>query len=144
MTLSRIFAILSLLYGVLMTVATYAGSLPMFQFLHSDKAMGISFMITLLFISPFLSTYQRLGLVYVDKFIDPFSVSGDRNDRLMKECRMYPAAWYLPMIFLLISWIAFLVIGDSIQPNYALLASMSFISGLWFAFVYPTAKKMFV
>ncbi|WP_417389621.1 hypothetical protein [Gimesia sp.] len=143
MNATRPFGSLAILYGLCMSVFAYAGTLSWFQFTHAESTLFTSLLGAFFFVYPFISTWQEFGLNYVDKDEDPFSPSDDYHRRLTNACRMYPACWYLPVIFMFGTFIAFFVISDQIQPIYSVIAAMAFISGLWFVFVYPTARKLF-
>lgn len=140
---TNLFGILAILYGICMAVFAYAGSIPWFQFTHAESTLMFCFFGALFFVFPFKESYEGFGLNYVDKSIDPFSPSGDNHRRLIKACPMFHASWYLPFGFMFGTFIAWLIFPDIIQPQYAVLSAFGFMSGLWFLFIYPHARKLF-
>jgi len=138
-----LFGVLALMYGLCMVVFACAGSLPWFQFTHSESTLISSFIGSVFFLSPFLIVTVNFDLKYAEVEEDPFSRSRDRTRQLTKACWMYPACWYLPFLFMIGSGIGYFIVPDLIQPLYALPATFAFVSGLWFVFVHPIARKLF-
>ena len=136
------FAGLALLYGAILAIATFALKMPMFGVLQSNNALGITFLIAGVFFLPFVVTSTRLGLNTAEGQ-DPSTETKRRLARLSKACPMWPITWYGSLGFIIVSWVAFAIMGDAVHPFFAFSAAMSLASGLWFAFVYPTATRLF-
>jgi len=142
MSLSRIFAVLSLLYGATLAVATFAWKHPLFQLLQSESATGITFLVAAVFFVPFVTTFTQFGLNTAEGE-DPSPETKQRLARLSKECPMWRVTWYGSLGFIAVSWLGFMIVGDIIHPFFAFSAAVSLASGLWFVFVYPTARELF-
>jgi hypothetical protein len=138
----RIFATIALIYGIVLMLLAFTWQLPWPNILHGELAMGIGFLVSVLFFLPFVITFTRLGLNTAEGE-KPSPETNQRLATLSKECRMWPVTWYGMMGLIALAWLAFLVWGDAIHPMFAFSGAISLASGLWFAFVYPTAKRLF-
>ena len=142
MPLSRIFAIVALLYGATLALATFMWKQPMFRLFQSEQATGMAFLVAAVFFAPFVVTFTKLGLNTAEGE-EPSAETKKRLAMLSKECPMWPVAWYGSIGFIALSWLGSMIVGDAIHPFFAFSAAVSLASGMWFAFVYPTAKRLF-
>lgn len=140
MNAPRIFGILSLLYGATLVIATYAGRLPLFRFLQTENAFVTIFFGAVFFYLPFILTYTQLGLNFDG---EPSFETQDRRERFAKACPLWSITWKYSFGFIGVSWAAFMFLGNAINPFLAFLAGISIMSGMWFVFAYPVAKKLF-
>lgn len=141
-TFSRIFAILAMLYGIGLTVAAFAWAHPMLQPLHGKNILPFTFITSVVFFVPFVITYTQLGLNTAEGE-KPSTESSRRLARLAAECPIWQVAWCAAIGLVSFSFFAFMLVGDSVNPLFAFSAAISGFSGLWFAFVYPTAVRLF-
>ncbi|NOX55939.1 MAG: hypothetical protein GXP27_16145 [Planctomycetes bacterium] len=142
MPISKIFAAVALLYGATLAIATFTWKQPMFQLFQSEHATGITFLVAGVFFLPFVITFTALGLNTAEGEASS-SETKKRLAMLSKECRMWSVTWHGVIGFIMLSWLGFMIVGDAVNPFFAFSAGISVASGLWFMFVYPTAKRLF-
>lgn len=140
--LSRIFAAIALLYSGALAIATFAWTQPWLQPLHTDNVIPTTFGVAAIFFVPFVITFTQLGLNTAEG--EKSSPETTRRLSLLSTaCPMWSVAWYSAIGLVVMSFGAFVIAGDSVNPFFAFSAAISGLSGMWFAFIYPTAKKLF-
>jgi len=140
--LSRIFAATALLYGIVLAISTFAWKHPLFQRATTENIIPATFIVAITFFVPFVITFTKLGL-NTGEGEEPSAETKKRLSTLTNACSMWPITWYGSIGFAAISWVAFFFVGDVINPFFGFSAAVSLLSGLWFVFVYPTAKSLF-
>ncbi|MDF1744896.1 MAG: hypothetical protein P1V19_14465 [Gimesia sp.] len=140
MNAARIFGTLSLLYGAVLAIAAYAGRLPLFQFLQFENVTVFIFFGAGFFYLPFVITYTQLGL---NSDGEPSLETKGRREQFARASPLWSITWKGALGFIGVSWVVFMFMGNTINPFFAFSASISFMSGMWFVFVYPIAKKLF-
>lgn len=142
-----LFGTLALLYSAVMAYSTFDETHALLRMLNSENAIVILFFMAGFFFLPFVITLTQLGLngdqgkslVEGESSLD----SIERHKRLAEHCPSWQYVWKGSITSIGVIWIAFMIFGNRINPFCAFFAAISFSSGYWFVFVYPTASKLF-
>lgn len=141
--LRRAFAAVALSYGGCLIAASFTSALPALQLVKDERSKGILFFLTVSCFFPFVVAFTRFGL-NAGEGQRPSPKTTSRLKELYKTCPMWRIAWFGFLSFEISSWAAFAVCGDIVDPYLAFLGGIAALSGFWFAFVHPTAKKLFL
>lgn len=142
LTMRKIFAITTLIFGTGMIFATAAFRVPTLAFLRSDHATVTAFVIAVAFFLPFVITYTQLGLNSAEGE-DPSPETEARHAALKRECPIWPLAWYGGIGFVGAVWIAVAAFSVPLHPFFAFSGVISILSGIWFLSAYPVACRLF-
>ncbi|MEQ8636637.1 hypothetical protein [Gimesia maris] len=142
-----LFGGLALLYSSLMAFSTFDETHALLRMLNSKNATVILFFIAGFFFLPFVITLTQLGLngdqgkslVEGESSLE----SKERHKQLAEHCPTWQYVWKGSITSIGVIMIAFTLFGNRIDPACAFFSAISFLSGYWFVFVYPTARKLF-
>lgn len=142
MYVRQIFAFIALAIGATLAVATFTWKSRFLTVFQSEHATVTAFLIAAVLFVPFVTTFTQLGLNTAEGE-SPSPETKRRLELLSSQCRMWNISWYSALGFVGISWLAFFFVGSTVHPFFAMSAGMTALSGLWFLFVYPVARRLF-
>lgn len=145
--LSSLFGSLGLFYSAILVYSTFDETHALLRLLNSENAIVILFFSAGFFYLPFVITLTQLDLNGdPGKSLqegEPSLESQERNRQLAEHCPSWKYVWKGSICSIGVVWIAFVAFGNRFDPSCAFFAAITFLSGYWFVFVYPTAKRLF-
>ncbi|HCS55548.1 hypothetical protein [uncultured Rubinisphaera sp.] len=142
MKIRQTFAFIALAIGANLAVATFAWKSQFLALFQTEHAIVTSFIIAVVLFIPFVFTFTQLGLNSAEGET-PSPETKRRLKLLSSQCSMWPVTWYSALGFIGFSWLAFFLVGDIVNPFFAMSAALASLSGSWFLFVYPVARRLF-
>lgn len=140
-SVSRLYALLALAYGGATLVASVFWRQLPWPFLQSDSATGVAFVVSAAIAIPFIITYTQLGLNSAEGELASLATRS-RHETLKRECPLWAKAWNLGLAFVGVSWVI-AVLSGAVHPFFAFSAAVSCLTGIWFLFAYPVARRLF-
>jgi hypothetical protein len=141
MTVVRmVYGVVTGLYSIAMLAATFLWKwIPLLQ---TDQAMGYSFVIVAVLAIPFITTLTRLGLNQPDGG-PPVPEITKRQQAFERACPAWKYAWNGTIAFLVTALLLTMLTAGRVHFFFAFSAGVSFLTSVWFLFVYPVAAEMY-
>ena len=141
-TLTRIYGIVALVYGVILLVAAYAWFILPPTILSHPAATPVTFVAAAILGIPAVCTYTTSGL-NTEESEDRDPEAYRRHRELAANCRAWPYLWYGMLGVIGLAWALAVVLPNSVHPFFAFSGAFSTFAGVWTLYVHPIAKRIF-
>jgi hypothetical protein len=138
-TLTRIYGFITLVYGGVLRVAAYAGSILPASILTHPNATPAIFIIAALLGVPAICTYTTSGL-NTEESAERDPEAHRRHREPGVHCPAWPFIWYGMLVVIGIAWLLAVTIPNSVPPFFAFSGAFATFAGVWTLYVYPIAK----
>lgn len=143
MCVSRTYSVVAFLIGVPLLVAAFLWRFIPWPFLRTEYSSAIAFAVSAALAIPFIITYTVLGLNWPqDESTPPSPETEFRHQILNRECPIWPIAWRGAVGFTGVSWATAAFTG-TVHPFFAYSAALCCLTGTWFLFAFPIARRLF-
>ena len=141
MSIPAAYSIIAFAYGGCLLAATFFWRTLPVPFLRTDDVMGVTFTLAAFIAAPFCITYTKYGL-NMDQSEERTTENKERHRLLRRHCPIWPFAWYGCLSLVGASFVATAIGFQSVHEFYAFGAGISLLTGFWFMFAYPVARRL--